>query len=145
MRASPPSALLISPSEEDHDFLHALFNEEGWTLHSAFSVASASAILRNIVVSVVITAAELPVGTWRDVLCVMGVLANRPIVIVTSSQADDRLWAEALNLGAYDVIATRSRSCRKFSVESESGAQGRRCADLETWQHQNQNEWKAAR
>ncbi len=106
MRASPPSALLISPSEEDHDFLHALFNEEGWTLHSAFSVASASAILRNIVVSVVITAAELPVGTWRDVLCVMGVLANRPMVIVTSSQADDRLWAEALNLGAYDVIAT---------------------------------------
>jgi DNA-binding NtrC family response regulator len=27
------------------------------------------------------------------------------MLIVTSRLADDRLWAEALNLGAYDVIA----------------------------------------
>jgi len=28
-----------------------------------------------------------------------------PLVIVTSHLADERLWAEALNLGAYDVLA----------------------------------------
>lgn len=105
MRSSPPSALLISPSQEEHDFLHALFNEEDWTLHSASSLACASAILRDTVVSVVITEADLPVGCWRDVLDVVGFLPNRPIVIVTSLHADDRLWAEALNLGAYDVLA----------------------------------------
>ena len=29
---------------------------------------------------------------------------DSPEVIVTSRLADDRLWAEALNLGAYDVL-----------------------------------------
>lgn len=106
MRSFPPSALVIGPAQQDHDFLHALFNEEGWPLHSASSIASASAVLRNTLVSVVITATDLPVGTWRDVVEIMGILPNRPIVIVTSLHADDRLWAEALNLGAYDVLAT---------------------------------------
>jgi FixJ family two-component response regulator len=32
-------------------------------------------------------------------------MANAPSLIVTSRLADDRLWAEALNLGAYDVLA----------------------------------------
>jgi FixJ family two-component response regulator len=32
-------------------------------------------------------------------------LPNAPSFIVTSRLADDRLWAEALNLGAYDVLA----------------------------------------
>ena len=105
MRSSPPSALLISPSQEERDFLRALFNEEGWTLHSSSSIASASAALRSKLVSVVITEADLPVGTWKDVLEVMEFLPHRPMVIVTSLHADDRLWAEALNLGAYDVLA----------------------------------------
>jgi len=29
-----------------------------------------------------------------------------PFVIVTSRLADERFWVEALNLGAYDVLAT---------------------------------------
>ena len=105
MRSTPPSALLISPSQQDHDFLHALFSEEGWTLHSAPSLASATAILRRSFVAALITEANLPVGTWKDVLSVLDPFANRPMVIVTSLHADDRLWAEALNLGAYDVLA----------------------------------------
>jgi len=32
-------------------------------------------------------------------------LRDQPELIVTSRLADDRLWAEALNLGAYDVLA----------------------------------------
>jgi DNA-binding response OmpR family regulator len=32
-------------------------------------------------------------------------LSNPPFLIVTSRTADERLWAEALNLGAYDVLA----------------------------------------
>lgn len=100
-----PSALLISPSQDDHDSLQVLLREEGWTLHSAYSLGSASSILRKALVTVIITAAELPVGTWRDVLVVTRLLANPPEIIVTSSYVDDRLWAEALNLGAHDVLA----------------------------------------
>ena len=32
-------------------------------------------------------------------------MPNAPSLIVTSRLADDRLWAEALNLGAWDVLA----------------------------------------
>ena len=32
-------------------------------------------------------------------------ISHPPMLIVTSRTADDRLWAEALNLGAYDVLA----------------------------------------
>jgi len=32
-------------------------------------------------------------------------LRDAPPLIVTSRLADDRLWVEALNLGAYDVLA----------------------------------------
>lgn len=105
VRSSPPMALLISPSQDEHDTLHALFIAEGWTLHSASSLGMASSLLRKTDVSVVITAADLPVGTWRDVLVVTRLLAKPLKVIVTSSYADERLWAEALNLGAYDVLA----------------------------------------
>jgi FixJ family two-component response regulator len=28
-----------------------------------------------------------------------------PLLVVTSKNADDALWAEALNLGAYDVLS----------------------------------------
>jgi DNA-binding response OmpR family regulator len=32
-------------------------------------------------------------------------LPDPPLLIVTSRLADERLWAEALNLGAWDVLA----------------------------------------
>jgi FixJ family two-component response regulator len=32
-------------------------------------------------------------------------LPNSPLVIVISMHADEHLWAEALNLGAHDVLA----------------------------------------
>ncbi len=35
----------------------------------------------------------------------LSTLPDTPLLIVTSRLADDSLWAEALNLGAYDVLA----------------------------------------
>jgi DNA-binding response OmpR family regulator len=45
------------------------------------------------------------VGGWKDLLESTQSLSNPPLLIVTSRHADERLWAEALNFGAYDVIA----------------------------------------
>jgi FixJ family two-component response regulator len=44
-------------------------------------------------------------GTWKDLLAQVNHGPNAPAVIVSSRLADDRLWAEALNLGAWDVLA----------------------------------------
>jgi len=40
-----------------------------------------------------------------DVLEQLRLLPDPPFVVVTSRLADERLWAEALNRGAYDVLA----------------------------------------
>jgi DNA-binding response OmpR family regulator len=48
---------------------------------------------------------DLSPDSWKDVLEQVTILPDPPSLIVTSRFADERLWAEALNLGAYDVLA----------------------------------------
>ena len=52
---------------------------------------------------VVLTEANLPDGTWHEVVDLVGELSCK--VIVTHPHADPRLWVEVLNRGAYDFIA----------------------------------------
>ena len=54
---------------------------------------------------VVLTEAILADANWLDVLILSRALPGGPQVIVTDPQADARFWAEALNLGAYDVLS----------------------------------------
>jgi len=99
------TALLISPDEEDHEILSALFKQNSWTLHHADSVKSVSTLLKKTAASVVITERDLMVADWTGVLTVIRRLPRAPLLIVISRLADNYLWAEALNLGAYDVLA----------------------------------------
>jgi DNA-binding NtrC family response regulator len=54
---------------------------------------------------VILTEAALPDGNWLDVLHLARKDPQELEVIVTDPQADARFWAEALNLGAYDLLA----------------------------------------
>jgi DNA-binding NtrC family response regulator len=53
----------------------------------------------------ILTEAYLPDGDWKDVLSFAWDLDAPPSVIVTHRFADDRFWAEVLNLGCYDMLA----------------------------------------
>ena len=44
-------------------------------------------------------------GSWKELLDFAERLPAPPPVIVTSRLADERMWAEVLNLGGYDVLA----------------------------------------
>ena len=44
-------------------------------------------------------------ATWKTLLAGLAQLEDPPFLIVGSRAADEFLWAEALNLGAYDVLA----------------------------------------
>jgi len=99
------SALLISPFEQDHRILRSIFQEQGWSFFATRSLESALAGLQRSAASVIITERDLPAGNWKDVLDAMLCLPDAPLVVVTSLHADNYLWAEALNLGAYDVLA----------------------------------------
>jgi FixJ family two-component response regulator len=55
-------------------------------------------------VPVVLSECQLPDGNWKDVLRRLARMMERPRLIVFSRNADDRLWAEVLNLGAMDLL-----------------------------------------
>jgi DNA-binding NtrC family response regulator len=99
--------LSISPVEEDHFFLQNILNrlQGTFSVNSCSTLASGLAALRKRQFEVVICERDLPPGSWKDVLEQVTILPDPPSLIVTSRLADERLWAEALNLGAYDVLA----------------------------------------
>jgi DNA-binding NtrC family response regulator len=99
------TALLISPIDEDHNTLKGIFVEQGWTLYTTKTIESASAILQETATFIVITERDLPVGNWKDVLKVLHRFTDPPLLVVSSLYANEYLWAEALNLGVYDVLA----------------------------------------
>ncbi len=69
------------------------------------SLQQARAKLRQEGYDVILTEAALPDGRWLDVLHLARENPQEVEVIVTDPQADARFWAEALNLGAYDLLA----------------------------------------
>jgi DNA-binding response OmpR family regulator len=97
--------LSVSPLAEDYFSLQAVFKYSKRALYKADSVASALSVIRSREIGVVICERDLSPGTWIDMLEELRLLRDAPPLIVTSRLADENLWAEALNLGAYDVLA----------------------------------------
>jgi len=119
--------LSVSPIEEDHVFLEDLMNHSEWTLcpnskwtiYRSCTLASALTILRESRIPIVVCECDLAPGTWQEMLAQLALLPNPPFLIVTSLLADEHLWAEALNIGAYDVLAKpfdRQEVIRIFSL-----------------------------
>ncbi|MBZ5624123.1 MAG: response regulator [Acidobacteriia bacterium] len=96
--------LSVSPNDEDCASLGRIF-PSGWAVIASATVASALSVLREIPIPVAICDCDLAPGTWREILDHIAHLPDPPLLIVTSRLADERLWAEALNLGAWDVLA----------------------------------------
>lgn len=99
------TVLSVSPHPEDYISLQAVLNHSKWELHKSDSVVSALAVIRRWDISVVICEQDLSPGAWTDMLAELSLLRIVPPLIVTSRLADEKLWVEALNLGAYDVLA----------------------------------------
>jgi DNA-binding response OmpR family regulator len=97
--------LLISPFDEDHQHLRDILKHSKWQQFGARTQRESIEFLRENVTPVVISESELPDGTWQDVLSQFGRMQCPPLLVVTSRMADDRLWSEVLNLGAYNVLA----------------------------------------
>ena len=99
------TVLSVSPLDEDHSSLQAIVGHTKWLLLKARDLVSTLVLLQQHEVAVVLCERDLLPGTWIDVLKHVNSLPNTPSLIVTSRLADDRLWGEALNLGAWDVLA----------------------------------------
>lgn len=102
--------LSVSPIGEDHTSLEQILNQSHWAdftwnLSTSSDMESATMALKEYSISIVMCESHLPPGTWREVLSHISALNDPPLLIVTSRFADERFWAEALNMGAFDVLA----------------------------------------
>jgi two-component system OmpR family response regulator len=101
----PRSVLALSPFPQDHAFLRDVLDPLEWRFFEAGSLSGAMLLLRENPISVVLSEDKLTDSTWKNVLSVLQSMPSPPHLIVTSGLADERLWAEVLNLCGYDVIA----------------------------------------
>ena len=107
----PPEAercvtvLAVSPHVEDHVHLAAIFGHSNWRISNAFGCREAIDFVSNNRVAVLISENVLPDGDWKKLLESLSSLHLPPLLIVAARHATDSLWAEALNLGAYDVLS----------------------------------------
>ena len=97
--------LFISGRPADARRLSRMLKTLPLVLEHAGSLQQARAKLQEEEYDVILTEAALPDGKWLDVLHLARECPQELEVIVTDPQADARFWAEALNLGAYDLLA----------------------------------------
>ena len=105
--------LSVSPSEADHAALREILQGAKpdlemncrWIVRPVSTVASTAEALAEEAIPIVISECNLPSGTWQTILQIISQVPEPPLLIVASRAADERLWAEALNLGAWDVLA----------------------------------------
>ena len=99
------SILSVSCLRKDHTWLRNILTETPWHIAAVGTCREAKAFLSRCGISVIVCECDLPDGTWRDIMDLAANSSTSPLVIVTSRLADERLWAEVLNLGGYDVLA----------------------------------------
>jgi DNA-binding NtrC family response regulator len=99
--AAPYSLLLLVGAVEDND---AVFSQFPWHIRRARCFREARAAMCRDLARVVLCEHALEDASWKDVLGLASSRRYPPPVIVTSRLADERLWAEVLNLGGYDVL-----------------------------------------
>lgn len=97
--------LFISGRREDALRLSKMLAALPVSVDHVATLGEARATLTHKCYDVVLTEAALPDGTWLDTLHLARNCPREMEVIVTDPQADARFWAEALNLGAYDLLA----------------------------------------
>jgi DNA-binding response OmpR family regulator len=114
--------LSVSPLQEDHLSLQAIVGHSRWRLLQADGLPAASRLLQEDDISVVVCERDLMPGSFIDILKRIQPMPNPPSVIVTSRLADEGLWAEALDLGVWDVLSKpfdRSEVVRSVKVAWE--------------------------
>lgn len=99
------AVLFVSPHRSDAGRIGEALAATELKLEHAGTLAEAGQRLKLGSFRVVLTEAELPDGTWTDVMKLTCELGGYPTIVVTHRLADDEFWAEVLNSGAYDLLA----------------------------------------
>jgi len=99
------TVLVVGGFDSDLIALLRILSDKDWTLLWHTTRADAVETLERRPVDAVLCDRELPDGDWKDLLGSAASVANPPRVIVTARFANERLWAEVLHLGGFDVLS----------------------------------------
>jgi len=105
-RSRSVTVLSVEPADEHQKALDEIVRRSPWGLcrDTSWTLESGPTDLRT-----ALKTRNIPIvlcdGGWQEMLLDLATLSDPPFLIVTSHLADNRLWSEALNLGAYDVLA----------------------------------------
>ena len=96
------AVLIVSGVPADHTALRSILCGSKWSLYSAPDVPAAlRQMRRHTNISLLVCDRE----RWKEMLASIAEMPGAPVLIVSANNADEQLWAEALNVGAYDVLA----------------------------------------
>ena len=99
------TGLAISPVEGDLGFLRRLFDDARWKLFTAHSYHEAMTQLSHHRMPLILCDCQLPDGKWTDVLSQLAPMPERPRLIVMSPYADEKLCAEVVRMGGFDLVS----------------------------------------
>ena len=101
------TVLFVGSDACEHSSLRQIFDDSPWEFQGTFTIRDGLDLLRRThhQIGVVICERVLPDGDWKIVLTELDSTPDRPTTLIVSSRlADERLWAEVLNLGAFDLL-----------------------------------------
>ena len=119
--ATNVNVLHVSLSERNRARLRYLFDSTKWRLAQASGFEEACSYLAfEEPVTVIVCERQLRTLHWKDLLDEVVVLSKPPAFVVSSPEEDIEVWAEALNLGADDVLATPFEANEVYWVLSQA-------------------------
>ncbi len=95
--------LTVGSTLEDRQSIESILNSNGWTIQGAKTFREATQLLQS-KPSLILCEKDLPDCTWKDIFRVAQKLDYSAPFVVVSRIADQRLWAEVLNLGGFDML-----------------------------------------
>lgn len=101
---TPVSALTVGMAAAESRFLNEIFAANGWRIEQLPDLRALKAAYGGGRAGVVICSGHVPDGDWRAALEFLERKSLAPRMIVASAHADERLWAEVLNRGGYDLL-----------------------------------------
>jgi len=105
MSPRPLTALVVMASERSCDLISCLTKVAARVLSASSCAEAAEFLYAEPAVGIVLTDLTLPDGSWCDVMTKVLDVRPNAAVVVCSRLADERLWAEVLDAGGFDVLA----------------------------------------
>jgi DNA-binding response OmpR family regulator len=98
------TVLVVTADPGEYAALASILNRPNWAVSFCRRCSDAFDQFRNLTPAIVLCERALPDGNWRSLLSETQIIDRAPLLLVASRHADERLWAEVLSAGGYDVL-----------------------------------------